>query len=61
MLSSHLRPLFFSLDPEHAHHLTLNALKLLQASRLTHVLPPSHPRLSQKLWGLRFPNPADAC
>src|SRR5207248_5133290 len=63
MLYPRLRPLFFALDPEHAHHLALNALKLLQASRLTPapplrgVRPPSDPRLSQELWGLHFPNP----
>ncbi len=52
-----LRPFFFSLDPEQAHHLALNALRLLQASLVAPVLPPSDPRLSQELWGLRFPNP----
>ncbi|HKA55863.1 MAG TPA: quinone-dependent dihydroorotate dehydrogenase [Candidatus Binatia bacterium] len=57
MLYPYLRPLFFSLDPEQAHHLALNALKLLQASLVAPVLPPSDPRLSQDLWGLRFPNP----
>src|SRR5262249_16352801 len=57
MLYPFLRPLFFSLDPEQAHHLALNALKLLQASLAAPVLPPSDPRLSQDLWGLRFPNP----
>lgn len=57
MLYPLLRPLFFSLDPEQAHHLALSALKLLQASMVTPVPPPSDPRLSQELWGLRFPNP----
>ncbi len=57
MLYPFLRPLFFSLDPEQAHHLVLNALKLLQASLVAPVPPPSDPRLSQELWGLRFPNP----
>src|SRR2546421_7910786 len=57
MLYSRLRPLFFAFDPEHAHHFALNALKLLQASRLTPAPPPSDPRLSQNLWGLHFPNP----
>jgi dihydroorotate dehydrogenase len=52
-----LRPLFFSLDPEQAHHLALNALKFLQASLVTPVSPPSDPRLQQELWGLRFLNP----
>jgi len=57
MLYPFLRPLFFSLDPEQAHHFALNALKLLQASLVAPVQPPSDPRLSQELWGLRFPNP----
>lgn len=56
MLFSLLRPLLFSLNPEQAHHLALNALKLVQAAKLT-LIPPSDPRLSQELWGLRFPNP----
>ncbi len=57
MFYSRLRPLFFALDPEHAHHLALNALKLLQASTLAPVPPPNDARLSQELWGLPFPNP----
>jgi dihydroorotate dehydrogenase len=57
MLYPFLRPLFFSLDPEQAHHLVLNALKLLQASLVVPVPPLSDPRLSQELWGLHFPNP----
>jgi len=57
MLYPFLRPFFFSLDPEQAHHLVLTALQLLQASLVTSVPPPSDPRLSQELWGLRFPNP----
>lgn len=56
MLFSVLRPLLFSLDPEYAHHLALNALKLVQAAKLTRT-PPSDPRLRQELWGLHFPNP----
>jgi dihydroorotate dehydrogenase len=57
MLYPFLRPFFFLLDPEQAHRLALSAFKLLQASLLTPVPPPSDPRLSQELWGLRFPNP----
>jgi dihydroorotate dehydrogenase len=57
MLYPFLRPLFFSLDPEQAHYLVLNALKVLQASQVRPVPPLSDPRLSQELWGLRFPNP----
>ena len=57
MLYSLFRPLFFSLDPEQAHRFALNALELLQVSAVAPVSPPSDPRLSQELWGLRFPNP----
>ena len=57
MVYSFLRPLFFALDPEHAHHLSINALKLLQASQRKPGPALSHPRLAQDLWGLRFPNP----
>lgn len=57
MLYPFLRPFFFSLDPEQAHQLALAALKLLQASLVAPVPPPSDTRLSQDLWGLRFPNP----
>jgi dihydroorotate dehydrogenase len=57
MLYPLLRPLFFSLDSEQAHHFALNALKVLQTSLIAQVPPLSDPRLSQELWGLRFPNP----
>ena len=57
MVYSLLRPLFFALDPEHAHQLSINALKLLQASRRKPPAAFSHQRLAQDLWGLRFPNP----
>ena len=57
MVYSFLRPLFFALDPEHAHHLSINALKLLQASQRRPTPAFSHQRLAQDLWGLRFPNP----
>jgi dihydroorotate dehydrogenase len=57
MLYSLFRLLFFSLDPEQAHRFALNALELLQVSSVAPLSPPSDPRLSQELWGLRFPNP----
>jgi len=56
MLYPFLRPFFFSLDPEHAHRLALQALRWLQAAPLQ-PSPPSDPRLSQEVWGIRFPNP----
>jgi dihydroorotate dehydrogenase len=57
MLYPFLRQFLFSLDPEQAHRLALNALKCLQAGLMVSVPPPSDPRLQQKLWGLQFPNP----
>ena len=56
MLYSFLRPLLFSVDPERAHHLAIDALRLLQAAPAS-LSPPSDPRLSQSVWGLHFPNP----
>jgi len=57
MLYPLLRPFFFSLDPEQAHNLSINALRLLQASQVRPKPALSHSCLSQDLWGLRFPNP----
>jgi dihydroorotate dehydrogenase len=57
MLYPYLRPFFFSLDPEQAHHLALQALILLQQSGAAAVPPLSDLRLGQEFWGLRFPNP----
>lgn len=57
MLYPFLRPFFFSLDPEQAHHIALTALMLLQKSGAAAMPPLSDPCLGQELWGLRFPNP----
>lgn len=57
MSYSFLRPFFFALDPEHAHHLSIHALKLLQASQRRPTPAFSPQLLAQDLWGLRFPNP----
>ncbi len=55
-----LRPLLFRLDPEQAHHLTLNMI------RLAGMLPPvaallraryRAPEIPVQAFGLRFPNP----
>jgi len=56
MLYSFLRPLAFTLDPERAHHLAIEALRLLQLAPAS-LPPPTDHRLSQRLWGLDFPNP----
>jgi dihydroorotate dehydrogenase len=43
-------------DPERSHDRALKGLRLVQASPVR-LASPSIPRLSQELWGLRFPNP----
>jgi dihydroorotate dehydrogenase len=50
------RPLLFSLDPETAHHLTLDKLRRAEALGLTRALPkvPADPRT---VMGITFPNP----
>lgn len=56
-----IRPLLFQLDPEDAHHLTINNLKL--AGKLPFLLrliadgKLKHPSLHRNLFGLDFPNP----
>ena len=57
-----LKPLFFRMDPETAHHLVVGYLKAAQHfSPLYRLLPREEPvadeRLAQELFGVRFPNP----
>jgi len=56
MLYPLLRPFLFTVDSERAHHLAIDALKVLQATTPA-LPPPSDARLSQPLWGVHFPNP----
>ena len=55
------KPFLFSLDPEEAHHFTINNLKL--AGKLPFLLQLiaggklEHPGLHRTLFGLDFPNP----
>lgn len=52
-----LRPLLFSLDPETAHHVTLNALQAAHRAGVLSLLqqrPQNNPRT---VMGLTFPNP----
>ena len=52
-----LRPSFFALDPERAHHLAMRALELSYRTSLLTVLEASHRTSSPiDLFGLRFPN-----
>ncbi len=48
------RPLLFTIEPETAHGLTLKAMK---AGLMPSCGSISDPALTQKLWGLKFPNP----
>ena len=53
-----LRPLLFALDPEHAHELTLQALRVPGAASMLHALYGARvPVLPVICMGLRFPNP----
>ncbi len=56
-----IKPLLFSMDPEAAHHFTINRLKM--AGKLPFLLSlaagnqPQHPSLHRNIMGLDFPNP----
>lgn len=53
MLFSLLRPLIFTLDPERAHRLAVNALKWMPAGAPS----AGSERLAMQVAGIRFPNP----
>lgn len=62
MLYRVARPLLFRVDAERMHEFALRRLEAAgRSERLTRVLRNRYfmedPRLSQELWGLRFPNP----
>jgi len=57
MSYSLLRPLVFRMDPEKAHHFTLDTLKLLNKLGLSGLLTPKAPCAPGKLMGIEFPNP----
>lgn len=52
-----LRPALFRLDPETAHHLTLNGLQAAYSLGLSGLLAPSIPDDPRNVMGLSFPNP----
>jgi dihydroorotate dehydrogenase len=52
-----LRPLLFSLDPETAHHVTLDLLKLAQQTGLSALSRPIPSGKSIRVMGLEFKNP----
>ena len=62
MLYEVARPLLFRMDPERVHESVVRRLESAGRSpRLTRILRTRYfmedPRLSQELWGVRFPNP----
>ena len=62
MLYELARPLLFRMDPERVHEMAVRRLEAAgRSERLARVLRSRYfvedPRLSQELWGLRFPNP----
>ena len=56
MIYSHIRPLLFRLDPETAHHLTLDGLNLLRKTGLLGLLSASPGAGAHNVMGLIFPN-----
>ena len=46
-------PLLHWLDPEHAHRLAIQGLRLLPPAKV----PPDNPKLAVRAFGLNFPNP----
>ncbi|MCC5856875.1 MAG: quinone-dependent dihydroorotate dehydrogenase [Ectothiorhodospiraceae bacterium] len=57
MAYSLLRSLLFRLDPEHAHELSLRALRASRPLGVPRLLTGVVPRMETHLLGLRFPNP----
>jgi dihydroorotate dehydrogenase len=52
-----LRPALFRLDPETAHHLTLNGLNTLNKLGLSSLVTPAIPEDARTVMGLTFRNP----
>jgi dihydroorotate dehydrogenase len=52
-----IRPALFRLDPETAHHLTLNSLKAAHSLGLSGIIAPRIPDDPRTVMGLIFPNP----
>lgn len=62
MYKAFLKPLFFQLDAERAHHLVFDNLKRAHrlpgtAALLRQLYDFKHPSLEREVFGLRFPNP----
>ncbi len=57
MLYTLLRPLFFRLEAENAHHLTLGALNTLNKLGVARLFAPRLPCAPRTVMGIAFPNP----
>lgn len=62
MYKSILKPFFFSLDPEKAHHFTFNSLKFINripgaSSLIRSIFQVNDVRLEREVFGLKFKNP----
>jgi len=57
MLYSLLRPLVFQMDPERAHHFTLNLMRRMDKLGLSFLVTPNVACKPIALMGLEFPNP----
>lgn len=62
MYKSILKPLLFRLDPEKAHYLTFDLLKIFLGNPVSKAISKAmfevkHPKLEKELFGIRFKNP----
>ena len=57
MIYSLVRPLLFALEPETAHHVTLQSLALLARIGLPPATGPAPAACAREVMGIRFPNP----
>ncbi len=57
MLYSLLRPIVFQMDPEKAHHFSLNIMRRLNNLGLAGLIKPNIPCQPTTVMGIEFPNP----
>lgn len=62
MYKTLIRPVLFKFNPEVAHNLTLNGLKVLRripfARNIVRLIyKREHPNLEREVFGIKFPNP----
>ena len=59
-----VKPLLFKLDPEKAHGLTIDALKMVKVPKIYPIMDKillQSPSLSQTIHGIKFNNPIGLC